>query len=150
MKRCKNCDREIIKSNQNARNIAYCCKECRIDFSRNNPSPSRTKEARDKYNHERCNKKADGKFKCPYCDGWYFALLRHVSQIHKINEKEFKIEFGLKSKSSFIQEDEREIKRESIKKLGITNILIKNGIKTRFKKGQRFSSNKRRTKIDYR
>lgn len=150
MKRCKNCGKKIINENPKAHNLVYCDKNCANEWRRKNPSPSHTKEAVDKRNHEKYNKKADGKFQCPYCGGWYWALLRHVWQIHDVNEKEFKLEFGLKASSSFIQERERQIKRESIKEHQIIPLLLKNGMKTRIKKGQQLAPKKRRTKMDYR
>jgi len=150
MKICKNCSGEIVVTNIKTNNIVFCKKECRLDFYRKNPSPSHTKEAMDKRNHEKYNKKGEGKFPCPYCTGWYFALLRHVAQRHEMTEREFKEAFKLKKSCSFIQETEREIKRNSIEEHKIIALLLKNGMATRIKKGEKLAPSKRNTKVDYR
>lgn len=148
MKKCKRCGQEIVKNNPKSNNVVFCSASCRVSFYQEHPSPSHTKEARDLRNHEKYNKFVEGKYKCPVCGGWYFALLRHTWQRHGITEKEFKDNYGIRHKQSFIQDDEKEIKRESIKQHEIIPLLLKNGAKTRIKKGQKILG-KRNRKTSY-
>lgn len=146
MKLCRQCGNEIIKSNPKANNVVYCSVECRLLWQKENPTASHTKEAMDRYNHNRCNKYAPGKYKCPFCEGWYKALMRHVRQRHDMSAKEFKEHFAIRKKQSFIQDDEKDIKRESIKEHDIIPLLLENGRKTRIKKGQKiFGKRSRKT-----
>lgn len=80
----------------------------------------------------------DGKPICHICGRAYHKLLSHVWQIHGMNEKEYKKEFGLSLYNGIISDMTKEKLQgrvqENYEKVVEANLLV-NGKKTRFKKG---------------
>lgn len=133
MKTCKQCLKEFTPENFNARNVKFCSVACREEKYKLT-MPSRSKEARDAYNHAKWNKYAKGKFQCPFCKGWYNALLYHVRQRHDMSASDYKARFGLNRSHSIITESIKEKKREAVFENGTVENL-KKGAHMRFVKG---------------
>ena len=133
MRTCKQCKKEFVNENFNARNVKYCSITCR-NACYKLTMPSQQKEARDAYNHAKWNKYAKGKFQCPFCKGWYNALLYHVRQRHDMSASEYKKRFGLNRSHSIITPSLKERKREAVFENGTVENL-KKGAHMRFVKG---------------
>tara|TARA_B110000503_G_C7005862_1_gene353549 strand:+ start:509 stop:901 length:393 start_codon:yes stop_codon:yes gene_type:complete len=96
----------------------------------------------DKANHEKYNKYAPDKMKCPYCPqnppSFYNKLALHTVQRHNITAKELKSFLGLDNKKGLISQERKEILRQHVnnnRAKSIENNLLKKGQATRYKKG---------------
>lgn len=80
----------------------------------------------------------DGQPKCEICGRYFTRVALHVRQKHEISEKEYKIQFGFDLKKGICSKESSEKSRikalENYDKV-IKENLIKNGEKSRFKKG---------------
>lgn len=73
---------------------------------------------------------------CEICRGAFKRVLTHVRQVHSMNEREYKIQFGFDLQRGICSKDSSEISRvrvaENFDKCIGKNLLLK-GNKTRFK-----------------
>lgn len=134
MKNCKKCHKNFTPKPQ-AHNVKFCSVACR-EKHYDETMVCRQKEYVDARNHEKWNKFAPGKFQCPFCSGWYRALLHHVWQRHDMSESEYKKRFGYNHSTTFITQELKEIKREKVFENGTVKNLTK-GAKTRYVKGDK-------------
>ncbi len=83
---------------------------------------------------------ADGLPKCEICGRYFKRVLSHVRQTHYINERDYKIQFGLDLIKGICSKESSEISRqrvfENYDKVVKRN-LLKNGKLTRFKLGSK-------------
>lgn len=128
-KKCKNCNKEIIITNPQTRNIKFCSVVCRSKYE--------YRTYRKKWQEDRRNAIADkpdkGKIKCLICGRYYRQLLTHAYLIHKMKGRDYKKKFGYDVKRGLILEDYRQIKRETQDPETLKN--LKKGKKYWFKKG---------------
>lgn len=129
MRTCKNCLKEFVNEKPNAHNVKFCSKECREELY--DITKTRSYNA---YNHAKYNNFEVGKFKCPFCEGWYKALLHHVWQRHDLSASDYKERFGLNNSTTLITPALKERKREAVFENGTVENL-KKGTPTRFVKG---------------
>jgi hypothetical protein len=82
----------------------------------------------------------NGKPICEICGKSFNRLLSHVRQKHEINEREYKLTYGLDLKKGICSKESSEKTRiktlENFDKV-IAKNLLKNGEKSRFKKGDK-------------
>jgi hypothetical protein len=81
----------------------------------------------------------EGKPKCEICGKYFSRVLSHVRQVHMLNEREYKIRFGLDLKKGICSKESSLRSRmkvfENYDKV-VKDNLIKKGKKSRYVKGQ--------------
>lgn len=119
-----------------ANNKKFCTVECRKAYTLEHPStaPSQTKEARDAYNRNRWNGKAEGKTKCEDCGGWYYGIAYHTTQRHGITAEDYKAMHGLNRGLGLLPQAVKERKARATRSNG-TMENLKAGAHTRYKPG---------------
>jgi hypothetical protein len=131
MKKCELCDRTEKDTKIISSNGQLLCQRCYQRKRRNKkiyPLPSYGEV---KYNEE-------GNPICHICGESHSKLLAHVWQIHHLNEKEYKKQFGLELYNSIMSEKSKAIARQRAlehKEIVIDENLVNKGQNTRFKKG---------------
>ena len=82
--------------------------------------------------------KTQSKIQCLICGLWYRQLGSHVSQIHKIKARDYRIKFGLDSKTgkATLSKDLQKLYAKQAMETGTYKNLEK-GKKCRFKKGDK-------------
>ena len=77
---------------------------------------------------------------CEVCGKSFKRVLTHVRQKHNMSEKEYKKEFGFDLKKGICSKFSAELSRQAVEKnynKVVEKNLIKNGVKTRFIKGDK-------------
>ena len=82
----------------------------------------------------------EGKPICEICGQSFDRLLRHTQQKHGVTAKEYKKRFGLDAKKGICSKDSEALARQRVMEnynTVVADNLLKNGVNSRFKKGDR-------------
>lgn len=130
---CKNCNGSIERG-PHANNKKFCSAACRNESSyASGKDKERWTKANEKAKIIRA-KEGPGKKKCLICAGWYVQVGTHITQVHGMTAKEYRIRFDLPLKRGITSNIYRERKARTAIENGTINNL-KKGKKHRYKKG---------------
>ena len=132
MRKCSYCDRtEKTHKILNNKEFGYVCNRC---YQREKNHPRRYELPQ----YGEVKYSPDDKPICHICGKAYDKLLSHVTQVHNINARDYKKEFGLDVIKGIMSEESTEIARvrnEENYDLVVEENLLKKGEKTRFEEG---------------
>ena len=136
IRHCVQCQKDIPSKGKN-NNVKYCSKSCDDIFNHDKNIVKYIKANRDKY-----SKYAEGKFKCPFCEGYYIKLAGHTFRRHEMAARDLKDYLKLPRGTGIIPEWHKGILREHVfrnKDVVIDKNLILKGKATRAKKGNQLA-----------
>jgi len=137
---CKVCGKKLTGNKR-----TYCSIKCRnkVYYKRKGGA-----EYQREYLYRKRDKNTDGLIKCELCGRFYKFLAPHLRQIHEVDIFDYKKEYGIDRGRGLITDEIKKIKRAYVKETYpeiIQNNLIKNGVKTRYTKGDTRAGNYERS-----